>query len=273
MYPCKWEGCTTMADSKSNLRRHARHHSGEKVLACPFCARFFSRRDKLYDHCVRRTILMTEMEDPFLCKLCQKRFGTEKALCMHVTRHLVGHACPLCGLALATRSEIHRHLMTKHSSRTKDYKCDVCSKVFFTEVSLRHSKPSLKSNFQSELNRHAVFHSDVMYSCKQCDEKFKWKKQLLKHIKEHDEVRLQLTDGFTEVKFINFRISIRLRTLATCANAHTPPASHLVAISPDNTISKYRMDSVDSLTRNVPMDSCDYKPRNCSVTDKSKSTH
>uniref|UniRef100_A0A8R1I6I9 C2H2-type domain-containing protein n=1 Tax=Caenorhabditis japonica TaxID=281687 RepID=A0A8R1I6I9_CAEJA len=173
VFPCKWTGCTTMVDSKSNLRRHARHHSGEKVLACPFCARFFSRRDKLYDHCVRRTILMkNDMNDPFLCKLCQKRFGTEKALCMHVSRHLVAHVCPLCTLALSTRAEIHRHLMTKHSRRTKDFKCETCNKLFFSE---------------SELNRHAVFHSDIMYSCKHCDEKFKWKKQLLKHMKEHDE--------------------------------------------------------------------------------------
>ncbi|CAI2293044.1 unnamed protein product [Caenorhabditis sp. 36 PRJEB53466] len=172
VYLCKWTGCTTVSDSKSNLRRHARHHSGEKVLACPFCARFFSRRDKLYDHCVRRTILMNDSEDPFLCKLCHKRFGTEKALCMHVSRHLAGHTCGLCGLAAGSRADIHRHLMLKHSRRSKDFKCDVCSKWFFTE---------------SELSRHAVFHSDVMYSCKHCDEKFKWKKQLLKHMKEHEE--------------------------------------------------------------------------------------
>lgn len=172
--PCKWTACTQVADSKANLRRHARHHSGEKVLACPFCARFFSRRDKLYDHCLRRTILMKnpEMEDPYLCKLCQKRFGTEKALCMHVTRHLVSLTCPLCSLGLGCRAELHRHLMTKHSRRSKDFKCDTCSKLFFTE---------------SELNRHAVYHSDVMYSCKHCPEKFKWKKQLMKHMKEHDE--------------------------------------------------------------------------------------
>lgn len=173
-WPCKWTGCDYMADCKSNLRRHARHHSGEKALACPFCARFFSRRDKLYDHCVRRTILMNDptIEDPYLCKLCQKRFGTERALCLHVTRHLVGHTCPLCSLALDSRAAIHRHLMIKHSRRTREFKCSTCAKMFFTE---------------SELNRHAVYHSDVMYTCKQCPEKFKWKKQLLKHMKEHDE--------------------------------------------------------------------------------------
>ncbi|EFP01002.1 hypothetical protein CRE_20693 [Caenorhabditis remanei] len=174
VFPCKWTGCNHLAESKSNLRRHGRHHSGEKMLACPFCARFFSRRDKLYDHCVRRTILMTDpdIEDPYLCKLCQKRFGTERALCMHVTRHLVGHTCPLCALALDSRAAIHRHLMTKHSRRSRDFKCTTCNKMFFTE---------------SELNRHAVYHTDVMYSCKTCPEKFKWKKQLLKHMKEHDE--------------------------------------------------------------------------------------
>ncbi|UMM15196.1 hypothetical protein L5515_002719 [Caenorhabditis briggsae] len=173
-WPCKWTGCNHMSDCKSNLRRHARHHSGEKVLACPFCARFFSRRDKLYDHCVRRTILMSDpdIEDPYLCKLCQKRFGTERALCLHVTRHLVSHTCPLCSVAMESRSAIHRHLMTKHSRRSRDFKCTTCNKMFFTE---------------SELNRHAVYHTDVMYSCKHCPEKFKWKKQLLKHMKEHEE--------------------------------------------------------------------------------------
>ncbi|CAL2028579.1 unnamed protein product [Caenorhabditis brenneri] len=174
VYQCKWTGCKQVAESKSHLRRHTRHHSGEKALACPFCARFFSRRDKLYDHCVRRTILMTDpdIEDPYVCKLCQKRFGTERALCLHVTRHLMSSTCPLCSLSLGSRAEIHRHLMMRHSRRSKDFKCGTCSKLFFTE---------------SEMNRHAIYHTDVMYSCKHCPEKFKWKKQLLKHMKEHDE--------------------------------------------------------------------------------------
>ncbi|CAB3410913.1 unnamed protein product [Caenorhabditis bovis] len=172
VYPCKWGNCSVVAQHKSSLKRHIRHHSGEKVLACPFCAKFFSRKDKLYDHVIRRTLCMNDFEDPYVCKLCQKTFGTEKALCMHVTRHLVSESCPLCGLSVASRSNLHRHLMAKHSSRTREHKCPSCAKAYYSE---------------SELSRHVLIHTENSYNCKMCDEKFRWKKQLLKHMKSHDE--------------------------------------------------------------------------------------
>ncbi|CAD6184954.1 unnamed protein product [Caenorhabditis auriculariae] len=171
VYACQWGTCHLSFEHRGTLRRHVRHHSGDKCLACPFCARFFSRKDKLYEHVTRRAVC-TDGSD-LVCKLCQKRFVNERALGLHVTRHLASLQCPLCGLAVTCRTDLHRHLMLKHSSRSKDFKCENCTKWFYSE---------------SELNRHSAVHSESQYKCDVCKEKFRWKKQLVQHKKSHDEV-------------------------------------------------------------------------------------
>ncbi|VDL77284.1 unnamed protein product [Nippostrongylus brasiliensis] len=51
---CLWDDCNVSILNFYSTGKHVRHHSGEKYCACPFCGRFFSRPDKLYEHLRKR---------------------------------------------------------------------------------------------------------------------------------------------------------------------------------------------------------------------------
>ncbi|KAK6730813.1 hypothetical protein RB195_007339 [Necator americanus] len=173
-FKCSWENCFRHFESKGDLRKHVRHHSGEKYCACPFCGRFFSRPDKLYEHLHKRAPLAVNV-DSQLCLLCQRRFGDERSLMNHVRRHINGRQCPTCGLAVPLPSDLHRHILVKHTERVKSFVCEECTKSFYCA---------------NDLLRHGKLHAPPNEICPTCGERFRWKKQLVKHMSSHSETTL-----------------------------------------------------------------------------------
>ncbi|VDO98193.1 unnamed protein product [Heligmosomoides polygyrus] len=109
-----------------SLRKHVRHHSGEKYCACPFCGRFFSRPDKLYEHLRKRA----PIPEDGLCLLCQRRFGDERSLVNHVRRHINGRQCPTCGLANCSEWPQINPLFQNAPERP--YLCHICDSKYAT---------------------------------------------------------------------------------------------------------------------------------------------
>ncbi|KAL6731604.1 hypothetical protein Aduo_002449 [Ancylostoma duodenale] len=175
-FKCLWENCFRHFESKGDLRKHVRHHSGEKYCACPFCGRFFSRPDKLYEHLRKRIPLPANEEDTHLCLLCQRRFGDERSLVNHVRRHINGRQCPTCGLAVPLPSDLHRHILVKHTERVKSFMCAECNKSFYCVT---------------DLVRHTKVHEPPNEVCQTCGARFRWKKQLDKHVLTHSENTLE----------------------------------------------------------------------------------
>ncbi|RCN32691.1 zinc finger, C2H2 type [Ancylostoma caninum] len=175
-FKCLWENCFRHFESKGDLRKHVRHHSGEKYCACPFCGRFFSRPDKLYEHLRKRIPLPANEEDTHLCLLCQRRFGDERSLVNHVRRHINGRQCPTCGLAVPLPSDLHRHILVKHTERVKSFMCAECNKSFYCVT---------------DLVRHTKVHEPPNEVCPTCGARFRWKKQLDKHVLTHSENTLE----------------------------------------------------------------------------------
>ncbi|WKX91471.1 hypothetical protein Q1695_009926 [Nippostrongylus brasiliensis] len=167
-YKCLWDHCDRFFDGKG-LRRHVRQHSGEKYCACPFCGRFFSRPDKLYEH-LRKRAPTSDSSDAHLCLLCDRRFGDERSLVNHVKQHINGRQCPTCGLAVQLPKDLHRHILVKHTERMKTMYCPVCSKSFYCAT---------------DLLRHSAVHAPPKEECSTCGERFRWKKQLDKHMLTH----------------------------------------------------------------------------------------
>ena len=50
---CKWSECEQILANKNRLVEHIRHHSQEKLVACPNCGALFSSFTKFIDHCRR----------------------------------------------------------------------------------------------------------------------------------------------------------------------------------------------------------------------------
>jgi hypothetical protein len=113
---CMWKECQKMLTSKSRLVEHIRHHSQEKIVACPTCGALFASYSKLIDHCTRsmditgmvwlyaNNILSTKiaeyliyhttnkffsffLETQFQCSYCNKKFATNSMLKDHIRKH------------------------------------------------------------------------------------------------------------------------------------------------------------------------------------------
>lgn len=51
--PCLWSQCEQVITNRNRLVEHMRHHSQEKLVACPNCGSLFSSFTKFIDHCSR----------------------------------------------------------------------------------------------------------------------------------------------------------------------------------------------------------------------------
>jgi uncharacterized C2H2 Zn-finger protein len=50
---CRWSNCEQILSNKNRLAEHMRHHTQEKLVACPVCGALFASFTKLIDHCSR----------------------------------------------------------------------------------------------------------------------------------------------------------------------------------------------------------------------------
>lgn len=51
---CKWTGCSNLYPNLYKLRDHIRHHTKEKIVACPDCGATFASNTKFHIHCKRQ---------------------------------------------------------------------------------------------------------------------------------------------------------------------------------------------------------------------------
>lgn len=70
---------------KSNLKKHQRSHTGEKLFVCKECGRAFTRKSTLITH--QRT---HSGEKPFVCRECRRGFNDKSALVSHTREHIQG---------------------------------------------------------------------------------------------------------------------------------------------------------------------------------------
>ncbi|KAK6730814.1 hypothetical protein RB195_007339 [Necator americanus] len=179
---CLWDNCNHDFSDPLDLFTHVMIHGtfqmllGELFSAFRIQGRFEEAcaPDKLYEHLHKRAPLAVNV-DSQLCLLCQRRFGDERSLMNHVRRHINGRQCPTCGLAVPLPSDLHRHILVKHTERVKSFVCEECTKSFYCA---------------NDLLRHGKLHAPPNEICPTCGERFRWKKQLVKHMSSHSETTL-----------------------------------------------------------------------------------
>ncbi|MFH4979773.1 hypothetical protein AB6A40_006482 [Gnathostoma spinigerum] len=182
-FSCLWQGCEQQFRNKSNLRAHVRHHSGDKVAACPFCGTFFVNNTKMFDHMLRKLthysrgglganefLPESSQRSVLTCILCQKIFESQRLLREHCRRHVMYYKCEFCTVTVDSPSALYRHILIVHA-KEKPNKCEHCGK-FFARI--------------SDLARHRAVHSnEPQHICEKCGERFRWRKQLLFHERRH----------------------------------------------------------------------------------------
>lgn len=141
---------------------------------CDFCDEgFTSRRDQKYhqDVCEAETVLIP-------CSQCDRLFISQRLLALHMDEHNEQtFPCTICGTCFDTRITLNQHCRTKHD---KPFQCTECGKQL---------------SRQDKLDDHMKKHSG--YPCRDCNQKFKTRRELKKHEEVHEASQATSLDATT----------------------------------------------------------------------------
>lgn len=196
---------------RNRLESHRNTHKTSASL-CPECGKLYETRFKLTQH-----IITTHNSEPVKCEVCMKVLKTKKILNEHMKTHLKSEVggrvpqaiCPMCGLGLAQKGSLARHILLTHEKHkiipcNKTYICQECSEVLPNRgkyYSHRRMHRAMIDRFPCEvcgrefnkkqnLRRHMyLLHdekrilSDPIFKCQICTKCFREKKNLKRHYK------------------------------------------------------------------------------------------
>lgn len=152
--------------NRKNIELHMRVHSGIKPHKCPVCPMAFTQKSNLKNHLRRH-----DNQKPYHCEQCQKSFHSACALNSHSRRHRPVQllTCEKCSSTFKSKRSFLNHYNVKHNHE-RSHKCQICTKIFAWESGLRS---------------HMKKHSEPIYQCMFCEEKFMQKQEKREH--ERDE--------------------------------------------------------------------------------------
>lgn len=132
--PVQCSECHEEFRLKKELNAHIHEkHPGLRKFVCEECGKTFPTTNQLNSHKVSHV-----NEPQHKCPQCPKSFKNRRRMLVHLEVHSAEkYICPECGLQLNTRFTYQRH-MHVHSD-VKSFKCDICSKTFKRQKTLKVS--------------------------------------------------------------------------------------------------------------------------------------
>lgn len=153
------EICAKTFTKIANLNKHFKNHANPN-LKCDVCEKEFFRKDVLDNH-----VLVTHKDEKFKCDECNKSFRSLKYLKIHAMQH-----------------------------GEKNYHCFKCKMSFVYRWNLnKHNR-----RFHDKIDEDDCNNKEARFVCPICKKRVKYKKSLLRHIKNsHPDSSVQLTNGIS----------------------------------------------------------------------------
>uniref|UniRef100_A0A8R1I0F3 C2H2-type domain-containing protein n=1 Tax=Caenorhabditis japonica TaxID=281687 RepID=A0A8R1I0F3_CAEJA len=199
----------------SHLQRHQMTHLNVRNFACEFCDEKFVQKAHLTRHVTRKhadesSVPVTWM----LCDRCGKLFKTAYELKRHRETVHIRARCRKCGEAVEGNSGMYKHMM---KCRNESNVCSNCSASFARLADLTaHETSCLKK---------------VAFTCTPCDEYFKQRVQLDRHILSHhfEPVTCSNCEQICETPVENQRHALDCRKIVICGycNRVEPEPGHV----------------------------------------------
>ncbi|XP_072036825.1 uncharacterized protein [Amphiura filiformis] len=218
-FKCEYEGCERTYITQTEMRRHQKTHTAEKVVPCPLCSKKFISLRYVTKH------MKIHKEKTHPCDECDKSFKTQEALDKHKRLH-TGQGllvCQFCGKKMNSKSSLDRH--ERIHTGEKPFKCEFCDKRFVC---------------QNSLQIHKQDHTGYQFVCAQCGHKFRCKSNLHEHEKDIPVLHLTIannakksfrTGGDLKIHKLRRHSNIKSYICKVCSKAFstaTDRASHKV---------------------------------------------
>ena len=196
---------------------YAENIEESKSVHCEFCIEKFYGTHDLKKHIKTVHEQLSDIHEKiaeYNCHLCEKIFGHEVDLRVHVRRIHEGvknHECEHCKSEFGRKEYLIRHIKRDHQGiEIKDFKCNLCEKAYTTSARLKyHIKNShektppellrcelcqISFKVQKYLETHLnTVHKGIKYfNCKDCDKAFTYVHKLKRHVRvAHEGVKLK----------------------------------------------------------------------------------
>lgn len=148
------------------------------IYECVECNKSFEKKKYYKRH--MKTIIHSanNVDNPFYCAHCPKIFYYKFKLSSHLKLvHFKQHkmySCNMCGQSFQYRNNYKRH---KDSHvQVRNYVCEHCGACFYRKHALQD-------------HQNAVHNEEKNFVCDECGNRFKLKSILLRHMKNHSEVK------------------------------------------------------------------------------------
>ena len=176
-----------------------------RIFKCAKCVSTFDSIASLNDHFI-------DKHRKLKCEDCKKSFDKPRSFTKHKYQHKQSkHRCDICGKGFAFASQLAAHLPS-HGARL--HRCDKpkCDKSFTHAGDLKkhlktHTKKwwrctvagcTYKNRDERNLKSHKISHTTSKgFSCKYCDESFRWSMQLVRHYQNKTCVNVKRSDSPT----------------------------------------------------------------------------